>query len=310
MLASLAILSAGMPAAAAGQTVVLSIGSSGGGGAAGQVLECEDGSCIEFVLFEDGILGSDPELIRGCQNGALSMYMGVTSGAAEVVPEAALLDIPYLADSLEEYQAICDGTIVDWLQPYFHAQNLHLLTLGVVSFRGVFSSEPLNTPEDLAGLRLRIMENHYHEIYWNALGAKTFTINFDQLPYALRQNRINGAELPFDSIRMLDEKNLFPYFTATDHLPALRTQILNLDTYNSLTEAQKKSLLEHYRAITSTGQLTAESGEEDPAEVLVPDESMKAYLKNGQAAVIEQLKLELGEEIVEEFLLQVRQQND
>ena len=77
------------------------------------------------------------------------MYQGVISGAAEAVPEAALLDIPYLADSLEEYRSICEGPILDWLQPFFHARNLHLLSLETVSFRGVFSSEPVRTAEEL-----------------------------------------------------------------------------------------------------------------------------------------------------------------
>ena len=313
LLAVLGLLTGGRATAAADSAVpegapvvVLSVGSSGGG-SGDRYLDCADGSRIEFVRFEDGILGSDPELIRGCQNGAISLYMGVISGAAEVVPEAALLDIPYLADSMEEYRAICEGPILDWLQPYFHARNLHLLTLEAVSFRGVFSSEPVDTPEALSALRLRIMEDRWHGIFWNSLGVGTFTINFDQLEYALRQKRINAAELPFNSVEMLSDAALFPYFLATDHLPALRTQIMNLDVYNSLTDGQRVSLLAYYRAVTGTdGSPEAEREEDADVTILLPDDELKRFLRQGQTAVIEQLKLELGEELVEEFLFRVR----
>ncbi len=311
--ASLWLLTSGVASAAAQdapapdreETVVLSVGSSGGGGGIRQ-LDCPDGSRIEFVRFEDGILGSDPELIRACQNGAISMYQGVISGAAEVVPEAALLDIPYLADSLEDYRSICEGPILDWLQPYFHAQNLHLLTLEVASFRGVFASGPVRTPEELSALRLRTMEDRWHDIFWNSLGVRTFTVSFDQLEYALRQKRINAAELPFDSVGMLSGEGLFPCFIATDHLPALRTKILNLDVYNSLTECQRQSLATFSRADTAPAEpLSGDRERNVSVEILAPDEELKDFLRQGRSAVIEQLKLELGEQLVEEFLLRV-----
>ena len=307
LLAALTLLiggaAAGAEEAPERETVVLSVGSSGGGGGI-LGLDCPDGSRIEFVRFEDGILGSDPELIRACQNGAISMYQGVISGAAEVVPEAALLDIPYLADSLEEYRRICEGPVLDWLQPYFHARNLHLLTLEASSFRGVFAAEPVSTPEELSALRLRTMEDRWHDIFWNSLGARTSTISFDQLEYALRQKRINAAELPFDSVGMLKGESLFPYYIATDHLPALRTKILNLDVYNRLTEAQRQSLATFSRADTASAARTAGDRGSD-VEILTPDEALRDYLRQGQTAVIEQLKRELGEELVEEFLLRV-----
>lgn len=307
-LAALALLTGGRTALAAEDTdlppdAVLSVGSSGGGSGDGY-LECSDGSRIEFVRFEDGILGSDPELIRGCQTGAISMYQGVISGAAEVVPEAALLDIPYLADTLEEYRSICAGPILDWLQPFFHARNLHLLTLDAAAFRGVFSCEPVLTPEKLSALRLRTMEDRWHDIFWSALGVRTDTISFDQLEYALRQKRINAAELPFNSVGMLSDEALFPYYLASDHLPALRVQIMNLDVYNGLTEGQRESLLAYYRAITAPDVPPAEDGgPEADVEVLPPDDELKSFLREGRTAVIEQLQLELGEELVEEFLL-------
>ena len=308
-LAALTLLTGSAAAAAEEEpereTVVLSVGSSGGGGEI-EYLDCADGSRIEFVRFEDGILGSDPELIRACQNGAISMYQGVISGAAEAVPEAALLDIPYLADSLEEYRSICEGPILDWLQPFFHARNLHLLSLETVSFRGVFSSEPVRTAEELTALRLRTMEDRWHDIFWNSLGVRTFTVSFDQLEYALRQKRINAAELPFNSVWMLSGENTFPYFIATDHLPALRTQILNLDVYNGLTESQRQSLATFSRAnVAPTGPASVDRERNVGVEILMPDETLKDFLRQGRSAVIEQLKLELGDELVEEFLLRV-----
>ncbi|MDO4492801.1 MAG: TRAP transporter substrate-binding protein DctP [Clostridia bacterium] len=300
------LLPCGVPALAAaaeetGKTVVLSVGGTGKDSLPPVTLDCADGTHIRLIFFEGGVLGSDTELVRACANGAISIYMGVISGMTQTVPEAALLDIPYLADSRVEYLRMCDGFLADRLQPYFHARGLHLLSINMASMRGVFSREPIRTPADLVVKRLRIMDNSYHEIFWDALGVKTTTISFSQLEYAYRQDRVNAAEFPLNNARAFGNDAIFPYYLATDHLPGFRAQVVNLSTYESLTEAQKEALAEYYRAFTLPGDSTVPAW----TEVSVPTEEMKIFLRTGRAAVVHRMKEDLGAEIVEEFLAAV-----
>ena len=58
--------------------------------------ECSDGKIIKLIKYPYSELGSDRKLVQGCQAGKISIYIGGTAVQTELIPELALLDIPYI----------------------------------------------------------------------------------------------------------------------------------------------------------------------------------------------------------------------
>ena len=83
---------------------------------------------------------------------------------------------------------------MDVMQQYYNDAGLQLLGSFAYTFRQMSSNKPAQTLADLQGLRIRTMENRYHEIYWQAMGATSIPLVFSELYMALSQDTMDAQE--------------------------------------------------------------------------------------------------------------------
>ena len=73
-------------------------------------ISCKDGSTLEILKYPDSMLGSDHDMIQGCQAGTISVFIGSATVSIDTVPELALLSVPYLMNDYDQYQEVLQST--------------------------------------------------------------------------------------------------------------------------------------------------------------------------------------------------------
>ena len=229
------------------------------------------------------------------------------------MPEAALLDAPGLYTSIEQYNIMMESGYMDVMQQYYNDAGLQLLGSFAYTFRQMSSNKPAQTLADLQGLRIRTMENRYHEIYWQAMGATSIPLVFSELYMALSQDTMDAQE---NSIYNLVSSNLGEvqkYVIFTYHAPMVSSYVMNKEQYDALTEEQQDLLHRMIDGIKADVIANIPEGEEQNQKelsekygmaMLYPNTEMVMALREGSGrdAVIAALREDLGNEKVDTFL--------
>jgi len=160
----------------------------------------------EVNAFDDLIAGELALASVGC------------SVAGNVVPAAQLLELPYLFDTPEHADAVLDSAAGQEILG--DAASVGLLAYGYME-NGMrhFTSgvRPIRTPDDLRGLRLRVMEAPVYLYFAEALGAIATTAPYFKLADALRSGEAQAQENPLINIRGLDLPRVQRYLTLSAH---------------------------------------------------------------------------------------------
>lgn len=221
----LATLSCGGP----GGTVVLKVAHNGnlshpyqlGYEAFRDVIERETGGTVEVQIFDSSQLGTEEEASIMVKLGALaSSAASAGGGLGPFVPEAELFNLPFLFEDLDHFYRVLDGPVGERVAAAVE-ERLDAIVLGwwFSGVRNVWNSErPVHSPEDLQGLKIRVMSTPVLVDAFNALGAQATPMSFGELYSGLEQGVVDGAET--DHIDLLSERfyEVTRYVSYTEHM--------------------------------------------------------------------------------------------
>ena len=313
------------PAASSSDTIWLSMATSGNWEdiARGEIWNeyCDklaewSGGKLRIRSYFNGSLGNDLELIEGAKEGTLSIINSVPSYQISVVPEAALLDVPGLFDSTAEYNYFVQNYYMPTLADFYLNQGLRLLSSSAFDFRVLTANTPVKSVNDLKGLKLRTMENPYHMAFWQALGASAISMNFNQVRLSIQQGILQAQENPLGYMVSSDLLAVQDQVVLTNHVPMINNFLMNETQYQALSEENKELLDRFFREMNE--ELVNRQPDEN--EKLVKElsgkginiydaaEDIKGAVKNtAQPVVIDMLRKDLGEDIVNDYLEKVKQ---
>jgi TRAP-type transport system periplasmic protein len=151
-------------------------------------------------------------------SGELALASVAASVAGNVIPEAQLLELPFLFESADHAFAVLDSRAGEEILA--RAPSVGLLAYGFLEngMRHFTTAEaPVRTPEDLRGLRLRVMESPVYLYFAGAYGAIATTAPYFKLAEALRSGEAQAQENPLINIRALDLPRVQRYLTLSSH---------------------------------------------------------------------------------------------
>lgn len=95
---------------------------------------------------------------------------------------------------------------------------------------------PVETMEDLAGLKIRVQNNNLHMALFEEMGASPTPIAFSELFTALQQGTVDGQENPISNIFEQNYAEVQKYFTISNHLYTAAATVVNEEWYQSLPQ--------------------------------------------------------------------------
>jgi tripartite ATP-independent transporter DctP family solute receptor len=151
----------------------------------------------KIQLFPNSALGGAREMIEGVQFGTIDLHEGSTGPLANFVPDLLVFDLPFLFRDYKHAHAVLDGPIGQDVFAKIRAKGMIPLAWSEVGFRHLTNSKrPVNSLEDVKGLKIRTMENAVHIAAWRALGAQPTPMAWPDTLVALQQRTIDGQENP------------------------------------------------------------------------------------------------------------------
>ena len=170
----------------------------------------EAGYNVTMEIYSNSALGGERELAESMQLGTLDMAL---------IPGCAV-SLPYLFESREVAHAVLDGEIGKELAADMPEETgLRLLAYWENGFRNMTNSKaPINGPEDVKGVTIRVPETEVYVSFFSELGANVVTMSFSELYTALQQKTVDGQENPTALIATNKLYETQKYMSLTEHI--------------------------------------------------------------------------------------------
>jgi tripartite ATP-independent transporter DctP family solute receptor len=216
--------------------------SEGAPGSAGQQvfkkeLESLTNGRVKVEYYYNWALANNTEaVIGGLQTGAFEVSDWGIGTLAEYSKAFSPLDVPYLITNKKVAYEVIRGEAGRLMSDRFTKDTgIKVLVIGDLGFRHITNSKrPINSPEDLKGLKIRTQPNPLHLQGFKAFGASPTPMSFAELFTALQQGVVDGQENPIYNIFAMKIYEVQKYMSLTYHLWTAGCFIMSDKYYNSL----------------------------------------------------------------------------
>ncbi|MDR6856864.1 TRAP transporter substrate-binding protein [Variovorax guangxiensis] len=199
----------------------------------------------KIETFYNGSLGGERESIEAVQLGTQELAFSSTGPVPNFVPEAKILDVPFLFRDKAHARAVLDGPIGQELLTKFDAKGFKALAWAENGFRHMTNSKrDVKVPEDLKGLKMRTMENPVHIAAYKGLGIITTPMAFPEVFTALQQGTVDGQENPLSVIMAAKFSQVQKHLSLTGHVYSPCIFLMNKAAFDKLSAADKTAFLE------------------------------------------------------------------
>ncbi|MBA1334169.1 MAG: TRAP-type C4-dicarboxylate transport system, periplasmic component [Firmicutes bacterium] len=202
-----------------------------------ELVEQKTGGKVQIDIYPNATLGDERTLLEGMQMGTVDMGVITNGPVANFLPEIAVFELPFLFSNPAEAYSVLDGDIGQELLNKLETVQLKGLAYAERGFRNLTNSKrAVNTPDDVKGLKIRVMENPVYIDTFQALGANTVPMAWTEALTALQQKTIDGQENPVNVIYSYKLSETQKYLSMTRHTYAPAIFVMSLDKFNQLPE--------------------------------------------------------------------------
>lgn len=206
-----------------------------------ELVEAASGGKVKVTLFPGGQLGGDVQMISALQGGNIVDMTVMNAGIlANMNPEFGLFDLPFMFDSGAQADKVVDGPFGAKMNAMIEDKGLHALGYFELGFRNVTNSaRPVVKAEDLAGLKLRVVQAPIYIDLFTALGANPTPMPFAEVYNALEQKVVDGQENPVSVINSAKLYEVQKYLTFTRHTYNPQIVLIGKTVWDAMDQDEK-----------------------------------------------------------------------
>lgn len=281
----------------------------------GEILDERSGGRIDVSMFPNSQVGDDLQMVNGLQSGTLEMTMPSTSPATSIVPQLQLFDLPFLFPTPEDADAVLDGEIGQEMLDAFDGSGIEALAFAENGYRQLTNSErQVQSPEDVQGLRIRVMENPIQVSIWETLGANPTSMAFGEVFTALEQGVVDGQENPWSTILTSRFNEVQGYGSETRHVYTPFVFMIGEKFFDGLSPEDQQLIQEaaeqarDYQRIVSRefSEYAREQLAEGGMEVTELTDEQRGAFQEAVQPVYDQWRDEIGGELIDRVQGQVQ----
>jgi tripartite ATP-independent transporter DctP family solute receptor len=201
---------------------------------------------ITVDVFPMGQLGGERSMVEQVQGGTLDMADITTAVLSNFVPQAALYDMPFIWPTREiAYKVLADAEFWKIMSDTFPPKGMVAFGYGENEIRDLTNvKREIRKPDDVKGLKIRVMEAPIYLETWRTLGANPVPMPFPEIYNALQQGVIDAQENPIMTSSLMKFTEVTPYATILNYCLTECIKIANVDVWKKLTPDQQKIFYE------------------------------------------------------------------
>lgn len=176
------------------------------------------GDKAKVVVYGSSQLGGDKELLQKLKLGTVDMALPSTVMSSEA-DLFGVFEMPYLVKDREHMKRIEREVFWSKLAPEAEKKGLKVVAVWENGYRHVTNNKrPINTPDDLKGIKLRVPEGKWRLKMFQTYGANPSPMKFSEVFTALQTGVMDGQENPFTQIYSAKFQEVQKYLSLTGHV--------------------------------------------------------------------------------------------
>lgn len=235
-------------------------------------------------VFTSSQLGNDREMLQKLKLGTQDMSQPSTI-MSTIVPEFGLFDMPYLVKDRKHMACIAKEIIWPELAPKLEKQGYKLIGVWENGFRHITNNKrPINTPDDLKGVKLRVPRGVWRVKMFEAYGTTPTPLPFSELFVALQTGVVDGQENPYVNVDAGKLQEVQKYLTETRHVYTPSLPTASLARFKGYPQEVQKAIMDAAAETQTWTYAMAEELEEKTKKKLI-DGGMQFNVADREAFV-------------------------
>lgn len=275
----------------------------------GELIEERTNGQITVEVYPDSQLGSDREIQEQIQSGIVQMNAPFTGVLPSFLKDYEVFDLPFLFDDKEHAFNATNGKLGELLGERIADQGFRVLGFWDGGFKHLTNSKhKIETPDDVAGLKLRTSQSPLLISQFEALKASGVSIDFSELYTALQTQTVDGQENPLANIVSQKFYEVQDYITLSGHGYMGYVLMIGEDFYSSLPSDLQTAIDEVSVEVSEWQWQQAAADEEEYMDVLeesgieiteLTDEQKAAFKDAMSSTYDEFMKMDGAQELLD-----------
>ncbi|WP_299850953.1 TRAP transporter substrate-binding protein DctP [uncultured Roseovarius sp.] len=224
---------------------------------------------VTVEVFASGQLGSEKDVIEGMQFGSVQAGV-IGSGSFQYIePKMGIIEMPYAWTSREQAFTALDADLGDALEALLEPNGLVVLSWWETGFRNITNNErPIETPADLAGLKIRVTPDKVRLATFEGLGAEPAPLSFGELYSALQQGLFDAQENPLSIIDAASFFEVQKYVSLSQHIFGAASLTVAKSTWDQISPEDQAVIRQAAQHWAEEQRAMAAQAEADLVEAL------------------------------------------
>lgn len=206
----------------------------------GKRLEEETGGAFALEISPNALLGDQRASLELVQNGAIQMAVVGNPIVENFDKDYAVIGLPYVYDSLEHQKKVFTSGILDELFASVSGNGFEVVGAFTAGSRNVYTDKPIETPADLAGYKIRVMQSDTMKKMLDYMGGVGTPMAQGEVYTAVQQGVLEGGENNEVTYVDLKHYEISPYFSYTQHLMVPDLIVINNSIYTGMSTEHKE----------------------------------------------------------------------
>lgn len=219
----------------------------------GKFVEEYSNGAIDFQFYPASQLGNKIQSLEGLRNGSIEMTEAAASDLSNFSDMWSIFSLPFLFNSGEDaIRVITDPRVADILSKDAEANGFKIIGWWNLGERSIINAKhPVNSPADLDGIKIRVMQSPMLAKSITAMGATGVPMAWGEVYTAVQQGTIDGLENSPPVIASNKMYEVAKYYSLTQQFIIPDPQMISLKVYDSLSP-------ELQEAVTKAGMASQE----------------------------------------------------
>lgn len=242
----------------------------------------KSGGTLKGTIYAAGVMGGEQETLEAVQMGEIEMTVMGTYPMVTLAPKYGFFDAPFVFRDKEHYFHAWEGELGDGVREIFAGNNIHTVGLMGRGYRHITSNDPINSVEDLKGMKMRMGQSTPFINAFTEIGAVVVPISLTELFTSLQMGVVSASEGPFDQIYSYKLYEVQDQLALSGHLYATSLWLTNSGFYDSLSQEQKEIFDTCAEKWLAEGTRLSDQAEEELLQTL-KDQGMQVTRPDAEA---------------------------
>lgn len=210
-----------------------------------ELLKEKSGGKMSVKMYHSGTLGSQPDAIEQLRIGGIEIGNFNLGPLGPIVPEANVVSLPFIFKDVDHMWRVLDGKAGDIINEGMTKFGIVPLAWYDAGARSFYNSiKPIMKPEDVVGMKVRVMNNDLYSGMIAALGGNPSPMAFAEVYQSLKTGVVDGAENNWPSYESTGHFEVAQFYSMSQHLIIPETLCVNAKVWQGLSPEDQKVLKE------------------------------------------------------------------